>query len=152
MEADIMELVIRDYNDNEFESVKKLLLDSFPEVNDLLIEGFTSSDSLSLDKNKYIQLVAYEDDILVGYLLASKSYDPIMRRSNFWIDYVCVDVEYRGRGIARKLLQKVEDIAREENVLFLQLTSSRFRNDARKLYSDFGFVIRESDIFRKVLD
>ena len=143
---------IRKYNSNDFEKVVEILIDSFPESSSKIKDFLTCFEKLELDSNKYIQLVAYEDDILVGYLLASKSYDPIMRRSNFWIDYVCVDVEYRGRGIARKLLQKVEDIAREENVLFLQLTSSRFRNDARKLYSDFGFVIRESDIFRKVLD
>lgn len=147
-----MELVIREYDNSEYESVKELLIESFPEVHDLLVEGLTSSDVLNLDKTKYLQLVAYEEDNLVGYALASRSYDPIMRRKNIWIDYVCVNTEYRGRGIARKLLQRIEDVARKEKVLFLQLTSSRFRTGARKLYTDFGFSVRESDIFRKVLD
>lgn len=147
-----MELVIKEYNDSEYEVVKDLLIDSFPEVHDLLVDGLTSSEVLSLDKSEYLQLVAYEGDILVGYALASRTYDPIMQRKNIWIDYVCVNTEYRGRGIARKLLQRIEDVAREEKVLFLQLTSSRFRTGARKLYTDFGFSVRESDIFRKVLD
>lgn len=147
-----MNLVIRDYDDFEYEIVKDLLIESFPEVHDLLVSGLSGTEVLSLDKERHIQLVAYEDEKLVGYALASRSYDPIMRRSNLWIDYVCVKSEYRGKGIARKLLQRIEDIAREEKVLFLQLTSSRFRTGARKLYTDFGFEIRESDIFRKELD
>ena len=147
-----MDIVIREYTNDEYAFVKDLLIESFPEVNDLLVEGLTDEEVLNLDKTKYLQLVAYEDKKLIGYALASRSYDPIMRRKNIWIDYVCVNTEYRGRGIARKLLQRIEDIAREENVLFLQLTSSRFRTGARKLYTDFGFSIRESDIFRKVLD
>lgn len=146
-----MNLVIKNYENINYEAVKDLLIESFPEVNELLMEGLTSSASLALDKDKYIQLVAYNEEKVVGYALASRRYDPIMRKQNFWIDYVCVNPNERGKGIARQLLQKIEDIAKEENVLNLELTSSRFRTGARKLYLDFGFEIRESDIFRKVL-
>lgn len=147
-----MDLVIKDYDNANYEVVKDLLIESFPEVHDLLVEGLVGEEVLNLDKNKYLQLVAYCDGLVVGYALASRSYDPIMKRKNIWIDYVCVNSLYRGRGIAGKLLQKIESVAREEKVLFLQLTSSRFRTGARKLYTNLGFVMRESDIFRKVLD
>ncbi len=147
-----MNLGFREYENKDYEVVRELLIESFPEVHDLLVDGLTSSEALDLDKKVYLQVVALVDDKIVGYTLASRTYDPIMRRKNIWIDYVCVNPEYRGQGIARKFLQRVEDIAKEEKVLFLQLTSSRFRTGARKLYQDFGFEIRESDIFRKVLE
>ena len=150
--GDYMNCVVRYYCNEDFEMVKSILINSFPEVNDLLGKSLISYKNLDLDKNKYIQLVAEIDGKVVGYLLASWSFDPVVCKMNMWIDYVCVDETYRGRGIAKMLLMKIEEIAKEENVMFLQLTSSRFRTSARKLYAELGFVLRESDIFRKVLE
>lgn len=147
-----MSLEIRNYKNSDYEEVRKILIEAFPEVEEFMLEGINNEEALALDKDKYIQLVAEIEGKVVGYSLASRSYDPIKQRNNFWIDYVCVNTEYRGRGIARQLLQEIESIAKKEKVLFLQLTSSRVRTSARKLYMDFGFSIRESDIFRKVLD
>ncbi len=146
-----METIIRSYENTDFLEVREILLDAFPEVYDLMKESLISSEDLDLDKKHYIQLVAARDGKVLGYALASRSGDPILKKVNFWIDYVCVDKEARGQGIARKLMQEIERIAISEKVLFLQLTSSRFRTGARKLYMDMGFEIRESDIFRKVL-
>lgn len=146
-----MEILIRSYEEDDFESVKKILIDCFPEVADILMETLNTKESFKLDKNKYIQLVAVVENVVVGYSIVSRNFDPILKRYNFWIDYVCVNQEYRGRGIAKKLLLEIEKIAIDEDVLLLQLTSSRFRTSARKLYLDMGYEIRESDIFRKVL-
>lgn len=142
---------IREYVNSDFEVVLSILKKSFPEVLNEINEALVDSNSLDLDRDRYVQLVYVLDDVVVGYLIASRSFDPIIKKNNYWIDYVCVDEEYRGRGIARELLKKIEDIASLDNAMFLQLTSSRFRTSARKLYLDLGYQIRESDIFRKVL-
>ena len=142
---------IREYVNNDFEVVLSILKKSFPEVLNEINEALVDSNSLDLDRDRYVQLVYVLDDVVVGYLIASRSFDPIIKKNNYWIDYVCVDEEYRGRGIARELLKKIEDIASLDDAMFLQLTSSRFRTSARKLYLDLGYQIRESDIFRKVL-
>lgn len=142
---------IRNYIKDDFSTVVKILIDSFPESSDKIGNSLIDSELLELDKEKYIQLVAIENNNVVGYVLITRSCDPIIKRVNYWVDYVCVDEAYRGRGIAKKLLTEVERIARQENVLYLQLTSSKFRTVARKIYLDLGFEIRESDIFRKVL-
>ncbi len=142
---------IREYVSDDFCDVLKILIDSFPESASKIKNSLVDFKSLDLDDNKYIQLVAVENNNVVGYVLVTRSNDPIVNRVNYWIDYVCVDKEYRGRGIAKKLLIRIEELARTENVQYLQLTSSRFREFARKLYIDLGFEIRESDIFRKVL-
>lgn len=146
-----MDTIIRSYEENDFESVKKMLIDCFPEAAETLMETLNTKESFKLDKNKYIQLVAVVENVVVGYSIVSRNFDPILKRYNFWIDYVCVNQEYRRRGIAKKLLLEIEKIAIDEDVVLLQLTSSRFRTSARKLYSDIGYEIRESDIFRKVL-
>lgn len=142
---------IRKYNSDDFEKVVEILIDSFPESSSKINDFLTCFEKLELDINKYIQLVAIEDSTVVGYVLVTRSNDPIIGRVNYLIDYVCVDKDYRGRGFAKALLIEIEKIAQNENVLYLQLTSSRCRTVARKIYLDLGFEIRESDIFRKVL-
>ena len=142
---------IRKYNSNDFERVVDILKDSFPEASIGISNTLNDLSSLELDNKRHFQLVAVEKDNVVGYVLITRCNDPIIGRVNFWIDYVCVDSNYRGRGIAKLLLTKVEELAKEENVLYLQLTSNRSRTIARKIYLDLGFEIRESDIFRKVM-
>lgn len=143
---------IREYVNSDFKRVVEILKMSFPEIDMGLEKSLISSKDLDLYGSNYTQLVAVCDCKVVGYVLVSKAIDPIIKRVNYWIDYVCVDSEYRGRGIARELLRKVEEIAREDKALYLQLTSSRFRSSARKMYLDLGYEIRESDIFRKVIE
>ncbi len=142
---------IREYVNSDFKRVVEILKMSFPEIDSCLEKSLMDNKTLDLHDSNHTQLVAVLDDKVVGYVLISKDFDPIIKRVNYWIDYVCVDLEYRGRGIARKLLIKVEEMARSDDVLYLQLTSSRFRSSARKLYLDLGYEIRESDIFRKVI-
>ena len=147
-----MKMLVRNYSRNDFDYVRLILLESFPEVNVFLNKSLVNDSSLEIDTNKYIQLVAECDGVVMGYALVSRCIDPILSKVNFWIDYVCVGEKYRGNGIAKMLLKSIEEIAVKEGVMFLQLTSSRFRTGARKLYIDMGFEIRESDIFRKVLE
>ena len=144
-------MLIRKYEKDDFKDVCNILIEAFPSVSLELKDKEISSDLFDLDSSKYFQVVAEVDSKVVGYLLATKNVDPILKRNNFWIDYVCVDTNCRGKGIGRELLKKIEEIAIGENGFYLQLTSSRFRTHARKLYMDFGFEMRESDIFRKVL-
>ena len=146
----MIKMIIRKYNDNDFFDVVEIIKNSFPEISKDIVASLITVDDLKLGKS-YIQLVAEEDEKVVGYALVSRSIDPILKHTNFWIDYVCVDQNYRGRGIARGLLTRIEEIAISEGVKMLQMTSSRFRTSARKLYIDLGYIIRESDIFRKVL-
>ena len=144
-------MLVRKYMKEDFEDVCEILVEAFVSVASAFKDKEINSDLLDLDENKYFQVVAEDEGKVVGYLLATKNVDPVLKRNNFWIDYVCVDSNCRGKGIGRQLLTKIEEIAKEENGYYLQLTSSRFRTHARKLYMDFGFEMRESDIFRKVL-
>lgn len=144
-------MVIREYVNSDFNDVINILIKTFPSVSESMVNREINNKLLELDRDKYFQIVAEVDNKIVGYLLATKKVDPILSRNNFWIDYFCVDENYRGRGIGNELLNKIEIIAKEEKIFYLELTSSRFRVSARNLYLNFGFEIRESDIFRKEL-
>ena len=69
----------------------------------------------------------------------------------YHIDYVCVDSLYRGRGIGKLMMEYASSFAKDNGVSRLELTSSKKREAAHKLYLSLGFEMRDSSIFRKEL-
>lgn len=126
-------------------------MESFPESDNEIRMGLVNDKCLQLDSEKNMQFVVLSDEIVVGYALVTRFFDPIIRRCNYLIDYVCIDSRYRGLGLGKKLMAKIEESAISENVNYMQLSSSRFRTSARRMYLSMGYEIRESDIFRKVI-
>jgi len=130
-----------------------IVIDSYKEiylngVNNLLQESFSLNKG-NFKNDCFFEIVALYGETVVGYALLTKVFDPIKRRNNFLIDYVCVSTNYRRMGIGKMLLNEAYRIAKENNALYLQLTCSRFRMAAHALYQSCNFVKRESDIFRK---
>jgi phosphinothricin acetyltransferase len=66
------------------------------------------------------------------------------------IEDVIIDENYRGQGLGRNLLNELIKLAKENNLLKLQLTSNPQRLAARNLYQDLGFKIKDTEVF--VLD
>lgn len=135
-----MKVEVRRYRDSDFSSVSQLLE-----------QAFSVSMQRDHGESNSIILVASVSDKVVGHLVLTKVLDVILNRCYFLIDYVCVRQDYRNLGIGKELMRYAEHIARKENALYLQLTSSYFRKAAHQLYFHCGFSIRESNIFRKVL-
>ncbi len=55
------------------------------------------------------------------------------------IEAVRVDVEYRGRGIGKKMMEWAIERARAEGCLTVQLTTNAERKDAHRFYENLGF-------------
>ncbi len=117
-------------------------------VNEILKEAFTCEKGKVVGE-EFQELVAVMDNQIVGYLLLTKILNPIKNRYYYLVDYVCVSSSYRGKGIGKELLDYAYKIAKEQQAMYLQLTSSRFRTAAHKLYDKCGFIKRDSDIYRK---
>ena len=120
-------------------------------VNRLLKENFSIEKTKDDMDNNHIEIVTTSDDIIVGYMLITFINDFITNDVICFFDHVCVLKKYRNRGIGKSMLNMAIDIAKAREAKYIQLTSSWFRNEARKLYQDLGFTIRDSDIFRKEL-
>ena len=133
-----MSIVIRKYQDTDLDS-----------LNILLDEAFQLSKNTNNTNN--IELVAIEDNRVVGFLTISKIHDSIKNIYYAYINYVCVKKEYRRRGIATMLFNHVFDLCHNENILYLELTSNSSRCEAHGLYKKIGFSIRNTNVFRKVI-
>lgn len=96
-----------------------------------------------------IELVAIEDEVVVGYLMINKMHDSIRNIYYCMLNYVCVSKEYRRMGIATKLFEEVFNICRFENISYIELTSNAARVEAHALYKKLGFIVRDTTVFRK---
>ena len=131
-----MDVIVRKYEDKDYDSVNKILLESFN-----LEKSTASSDC--------IELVAVSDDNVLGYLVLTKVYDCVKGKYYMLMDYVCVDSNYRRLGIGKKLVNYALDYCEREGVMYLDLSSRTFRVEAHKLYEACGFIRRDSYIYRK---
>ena len=139
------------------------------DINKVLKEAFNIEKS-NFSGEEFKEIVAIVDNKAVGYLLLTKVLNPIKNKyyylvdyvcvlSNYrglgvsdkLVDYVCVLSNYRGLGISDKLMKFAEDIALNDDAMYLQLTCGTQRVAAHKLYERCGYIKRDSDQFRKVL-
>lgn len=134
-----MSIVIRDYHEDDLDS-----------VNNILDEVF-SLKKKNFNGDCFHEIVASMDDKVCGYLLMTKVLNPVLGKYYYLIDYVCVLGEFQGNGVGFKLLEYAEEIARREEAIYLQLTCGYQREAAHKLYEKYGFVKKESDLYRKEL-
>ena len=127
---------------------KKEYLD---QVNSILNEAFNVTKG-NFRGEQFKEIVSIVDDEIVGYLLLTKVLNPIKDKYYYLVDYVCVSSKYRGLGIGDKLMSFAEKIARGDGAIYLQLTCGIHRVAAHKLYERCGYIKRDSDQFRKVLE
>ena len=133
-------LVIRKYINNDFNVVINLVK-----------EHFNISDNIkSLDDNlNSFGIVAIIDKKIVGYIRVDKLYNPFKKCYYYFLSYICVDSNYQNMSIGTEMLEFIFNYAQNDNVGYIELTSRSSREAANHLYLKTGFVIRDTNVFRK---
>jgi len=67
------------------------------------------------------------------------------------IEDVVVDQKHRGKGIGRKLMEKLLEEAHTHNLDEVLLFSSHQRKPAISLYKSLGFQLKDSGLYRLIL-
>lgn len=65
-----------------------------------------------------------------------------------WIEDVVVNVNIRGKGVGRLLIEYAVGLAEERGAQTIDVTSRPFRKSANKLYKRVGFDLRETNVYR----
>ena len=133
-------LVIRKYDDIDFR-----------EVISLLKSQFNISDSIEYlnDNANSFGIVATINKSVVGYMRVDKLKNIGKDCYYYILNYICVDSNYQNMNIATKLLEFIFNYANNDNVSYIELTSKSSREAANHLYLKSGFVIRDTNVFRK---
>ncbi len=95
--------------------------------------------------------VAQDSDGRVGGMLTLVVF-PILTGQRAWIEDVVVDTAVRGAGLGRLLTQKAIMLASELGVTTVDLTSRSGRVAAHRLYESVGFVVRDTSVYRFVVE
>ncbi|MEM7382598.1 MAG: GNAT family N-acetyltransferase [Bacteroidota bacterium] len=69
-----------------------------------------------------------------------------------WIEDVVVDQQARGKGIGRKLMEKLIAVSKEKGLSRLMLFTEDHRQAAVHLYKDLGFQFKDSQIYQIRMD
>ena len=107
------------------------------------LEAIVASDSVVL-------LVAVSEGVIVGSLSLVLFRIPTGLRA--WIEDVVVDEAARGGGVGEALNRVAIERAQAAGALTVALTSRPSRETANRLYRRLGFVERETNVYRRVID
>lgn len=94
-----------------------------------------------IQNNGYGIAIATLENKTVGLIAWSKSYRLISDFTRFHIEGIVVDKTYRARGIGKKLMIFVEDIARQSTPSLVDLTSGlrRAKDGSHDFYKSLGY-------------
>ena len=138
---------------DEYESVNKLAL----QVHELHVgwrpDLFNSvKEVITLEEFKYMILgkeiyVSVIDNKIVGYIVfgivEKKNLNPKFRyRKQLNIDAMCVDSEYRGKGIGKTLLNFAKQVAIDNGCTDMYLTVNKENTNAIRTYENFGMKVK----------
>ena len=104
-----------------------------PEVRDALIPGLRRHPTTLI-------FLAYQGDDAVGVAVCFLGFSTFAARSLINIHDLAVLPDHRGQGVGRRLLQAVEQKAREWGCCKLTLEVLEYNHRARLLYESVGFA------------
>jgi ribosomal protein S18 acetylase RimI-like enzyme len=128
-------------------SVNNLLRQLNPDLETLTDEAMRD---IIGNQSNYL-LVARESDNnkIVGMLTVAVCSLPEGEKA--WIEDLVVDSQYRGKGIATKLIDCAIEKAKTNGVKSVNLTSRPEKEAANKLYVKLSFEKRDTNVYRKDL-
>ena len=92
-------------------------------------------------------IVILENNIIIGYL----SYKIKQRHTKkLDVDQLVISEKYRGKGLGKKLMNEVQNIAIENNCDRIELNCWLFNENAIKMYEQIGFD-KQRIVFEKML-
>ncbi|GAB1372349.1 hypothetical protein MASR1M45_24110 [Candidatus Kapaibacterium sp.] len=100
-------------------------------------------------------IVAYDGDLFAGFIIAfrQKAADSpmLIPRDYIYIEFIGVNINYRNKGIGHKLLAKVENWAKKQNIQQLELKVWGFNDNAINFYKSIGYGTLNT-MLRKIIN
>jgi len=103
-------------------------------------ETFNQENKIYPLEENHMMFVALDDNQFVGAVHGTITED------SMYIGWLVVKEKYKGQGIGSNLMQKMEKVAKEQNIYSIHLGTTGFQ--ARKFYEKLGykiFLIKEND-------
>lgn len=95
-------------------------------------------------------LIIKKDDIIVASANIEERYEYIKDQKYYFVSYLGVKKEYRRKGYASKIFEKIENLVKENDIKYLELTSGNQRRSAHYFYKTNNFKIKDTTVFVKI--
>jgi len=99
-----------------------------------------------LEEKNQITLAYCEDNNEIVGIALMCTYKVLSGKKG-WIEDVVVNSNSRGKGIGRKLMNKLLELGKEKKLSETLLFTEDHRTSAINLYSDLGFNVKDSRIY-----
>ncbi|AWV33142.1 GNAT family N-acetyltransferase [Paenibacillus sp. FSL H7-0716] len=141
--------------------IKEIEIESLPELGNLYQELMNKpSDLNKLEEvfkvvkadNRYILLGAFVEGKLLGSLMGIVCQDLVGDCKPFMvIENVVVSARARRQGVGKKLMNAIEQAARERDCYYIILVSGEQRKEAHVFYESLGYRDEKVEGYRKHL-
>ena len=109
-----------------------------------------------IEKNEGKIFVADIENKIIGHCIMKirniKNHPVMDDMINVEIDDMCIDQEYRRKGIGKKLFEEVEKYAKEIKAKNIELMVWEFNQEAKRFYEKLGMKTRISRMEYKIRD
>lgn len=136
-----MKFQIRSCNRDDFTSIFNLFKQLWPSL-ELDYAALYAVYERALSSVTQHLIVGVQEDRIVGFCSLSL-------KNNFWkagcignVDELIVDENFRGRGIGKKLISRIEEIAISKQCKQIELDSAFHRKEAHHFYESIGYQSR----------
>jgi len=147
-----MDVLLRKSNLSDYEIVDEMLcrlhkyhVENKPEVYKDIDYFFSKGEfEKVLEENNNFFILSILDGVVLGliwYRRAEKGNKFEKNRTQLWIDGLYVDERYRNKGIAKRLLGEVMDIAKNDGIDSIESMVWDFNEASKKLFAKY-FEVR----------
>ena len=133
----------------EVESLKKKDITSYiKHIDDVF--GYKSEKEIieKMIRKNNVLVIKKEEEVVASVVLEER-FEYIKNQKYYYISYLGVKKEYRRNHYASKLFQKIEELVKENDIKYLELTSGNQRRGAHYFYKDKEFKIKDTMVFVK---
>lgn len=133
----------------EVENLKKKDIDSYIKfINEIFGYEANKETIEKLIKKSNVLIIKNKEEIVATVTLDER-FEYIKNQKYYYISYLGVKKEYRRRGYASKLFERIEELVNENGINYLELTSGNQRRNAHYFYKDKNFKIKDTMVFVK---
>lgn len=137
--------IVDEIEERDLEQLQQILKNVFN--NSISYERMQNLYKISKENKDIYILGYYINDNLVGTVTLNILTLPSGKEATIWD--LAIQEEYRRLGIATKLMNKAEEIAKEENITRIWLFSGFHREGAHELYRRLGYDENRDKAFVK---
>ena len=134
----------------EVEYLKKEDINSYIKFIKEVFDYETKEEDIEKLINNDTVLIVKNQDKIIASVTLEEHYEYIKAEKFYHIGYFGVLKEYRRMGYAKILFDNIEELVKENNIKYLELTSGNHRKAAHYLYQSRGFKIKDTTVFVKI--